>query len=102
MAKCQQCKTARATHMIDCKSVCEACYQIIAATPEGQAELASRQKKTAKRDAITAAEAARKAALSEEERKAEDDLATTQIKRQNARIGTAKADSSMWTHPSED
>lgn len=100
--KCMICKEARGTHMICSKTVCKGCYDILAATPDGQSEIARRKKGAAERDNIARAEAARKAALSSVERKAEDDRETAAIKRHNARLGTAKADSSMWTHASED
>lgn len=87
MAKCMKCRAARGTHYITGKTVCQECYDILAATPDGLADMARRAKKSAARDEIAAAEAARKAALTEDERMRESDRESAKIKAQNAGQG---------------
>ncbi|MDD3906419.1 MAG: hypothetical protein PHS46_07875 [Candidatus Omnitrophica bacterium] len=59
----------------------------MAATPDGMKEIARRQREAASRATQQDAEAARKAALTEEERKAESDRESEKLKRRNARLG---------------
>ena len=82
--KCMNCHKVRATHHILYKSVCEDCFNLLAATLEGMKERAFDAEQRAKRAATTKIEEDRVAALSGEERKAESDAESEKIKRQNA------------------
>ncbi|MCK9566677.1 MAG: hypothetical protein M0Q43_11590 [Methanothrix sp.] len=83
MAKCMMCKKAPGTHFLCCKTVCQACYDVLAGTPEGVKEIAKRASVREAQAAKTAAEAARQADLTDEER----DRESAAIKRQNANQG---------------
>jgi len=78
------CHKVRATHHICSKSVCEDCFNILAATPEGMKEREFDAEQRAKRADTTKIEEERVAALSNEERTAESDAESEKIKRQNA------------------
>lgn len=81
------CKEARGTHFLCGKTVCQACYDVLAGTPQGAKAIAKRTTQAAERAEIARTEAAKKAALTESERKAEDDRETAKILAQNARQG---------------
>lgn len=87
--KCSKCSKAKATHFAEslCASVCKGCYDEIAATESGKVAIAQHDEMLAAKERALVAERARKAALSVEERAAEDATLDAANKRHNAACG---------------